>query len=483
MKNNSSKKSISLIQYLISLLCVAIIAVGGTFIVLDKQVKKIQSEKSTTSDTTSATFSQIESVYNEIITNYAGDVDKDKLIDGALTGMVSALDDPYSSYMSGSDADSLNDTISGSFEGIGATLTLENELPVISQAPIKDSPAEKAKLKTNDILLKVDGKTTKGQTLTEVVTKVRGEKGTKVKLTIQRGSETFDVTLTRDTIPVDSVFGSIDSENPTIGDIKITTFQESTFAELKKSIKKLRSEGAKSFVLDVRQNPGGLLDQVEKMASMFLDDGQVIVQFEDKAGQKQVTKASSALDGGMKVTEPVVVLVDDGSASASEIFAAALSESGDAKLIGKKTYGKGTVQTILNVSKDSELKLTIMKWLTPKGEWIHKKGIKPAIEADYPDYAYLTPIDQTKEYKEGDTGTTIKTINSMLKALNYLTIDASDSYSVETKAAVQAFQEKNSLTSTGVVNAQTASAIEAQLTKLIQENDNAYKAGIKELTK
>lgn len=480
MKN----KKVSFNQYIISLIAVAIIAIIGTYLVLDKQVRAIQAENKVQETTlTSNDLKKIDTLYSQIKANYVGKVSKTKLINGALKGMTSALDDPYTVYMDSTESEDLNNTISSSFEGIGATLSLQNELPTIAQAPIKGSPAEKANLKAGDVIMKIDGQSTKGQTLTQDVSKIRGKKGTSVTLNIQRGDENFDVKITRDTIPVDTVYANIDATNKEVGNIKITTFSENTYTELKTAIKKLRKEGAKSFVLDVRQNPGGLLDQVEKMASMFLKDGQTIVQFEDKNGAKTVAKASSELDGGQKVTEPVVVLVDDGSASAAEIFAAALNQSAGDKLIGKKTFGKGTVQQVLSETDKSELKITIMKWLTPNGDWIHKKGIAPTIEADYPDYAYLTPIDKTKTYKQGDSNTSVKNINAMLKALGYLQVQPSDVYDENTKNAVAKFQTDNGFTSNGETTSETATKLEQNLAKLIGENDQAYKAALKELTK
>lgn len=300
-------------------------------------------------------------------------------------------------------------------------------------------------------------------------------------MTITRGSETFELKLKRDTIPIETVKGEIDAKDKTIGSIKISSFGENTYQELKDTIISLRKDGATSFVIDLRQNPGGLLDQVEQMASMFLEDGQTIVKFEDKQGNTSEDTASSELDDGFKVKEPTVVLVDEGSASASEIFAAALKESGNKKIIGMKTFGKGTVQSVKNLNDKSEIKLTVMKWLTPKGEWIHEKGLEPTIKADYPDYAYLAPISRDKTLKIGDSSSVVKNLNALLKALGYEVNAESSDFSEETKNAVAAVQTENGLPATGEVDNETADHIEKEVAKKIVENDQAYDLGIKEL--
>ncbi|GGC81531.1 S41 family peptidase [Enterococcus wangshanyuanii] len=473
------KRQVPYYQYIISILCVAFLVGSGSYIYFDYQYKKQLADRPMQSNE----LKKVDALYNEIVANYVGKVDEEKLVDGALKGMTEALDDPYSSYLNEPEADELDQSLSGSFEGIGATMTMTDDLPTVAQAPIDGSPAAKAGIKANDQIIKVDDEETQGKTLTEVVSKIRGKKGTEVRLTISRGSETFELKLKRDTIPIETVKGEIDKKNPTIGSIKISSFGENTYQELKDTIISLRKDGATSFMIDLRQNPGGLLDQVEQMASMFLEDGQTIVKFEDKQGNTSEDKASSELDNGFKVKEPTVVLVDEGSASASEIFAAALKESGNKKIIGMKTFGKGTVQTVKNLNDKSEIKLTVMKWLTPKGKWIHEKGLEPSIKADYPDYAYLAPISRDKTLKIGDSSSVVKNLNALLKALGYEVNAESSDFSEETKNAVAAIQTENELPATGEVDNETADCIEKEVGKKIVENDRAYDLGIKELQK
>ncbi len=339
-------KGLTTSRYIVSLVCVAILSGGGVYLWQTAQQNQQTTQPVTETSTEASGMEKIQSLYDQILANYYQEVDEDALIEGALQGMTDALDDPYTTYLNQSDADNLEQSLSGSFEGIGATLSIVEDYPEVAQAPIKNTPAEKSGLRMNDRIVKVDGEDTQGQELSEVVGKIRGEKGTKVTLTIQRGEDTFDVEITRDVIPIETVHGEIAESDETIGRIDITSFGENTAAELKETITELREAGAKSFVLDLRQNPGGLLDQVQIMASMFLENGQTIVKFANNQGVISETKASETLDEGFKVTEPVVVIVDGGSASASEIFAAALQESADIPVVGTETFGKGTVQNV-----------------------------------------------------------------------------------------------------------------------------------------
>lgn len=478
-KKQRKQRQIPFYQYIISLVCVAFLVGGTCYIYFNYQYQK----QLAAHPAVSSSLAKVDALYNEIVTNYVGEVNENELIDGALKGMAEALDDPYSTYLNQPEATELDQSLAGSFEGIGATLTMKDDLPVVAQAPIEDSPAAKAGLKTEDIILQVDEKKTQGKSLTEVVSGIRGEKGSTVRLKIQRGSETFDLDIQREEIPIETVKGTIDSENPSVGAITITTFGSNTYDELKQTVELLRKKGATAFVIDLRQNPGGLLTQVEQMASMFLENGQTIVKFEDKSGKTSKVVASKALDDGFKVTEPTVVLVDKDSASASEIFAAALKESANKKIIGTTTFGKGTVQTVKELNDNSEIKLTILKWLTPNDEWINEKGVEPSIEADYPAYAYLSPISRETVLKEGATSVVVKNANALLQALGYEVDPTSITYSQETVAAVKKFQDKEQLPITGEIDGTTASTIEQAVAEKIKENDQAYKVGVNELKK
>ncbi|KAA9301887.1 MULTISPECIES: S41 family peptidase [Aerococcus] len=410
--------------------------------------------------------------YQILSDQYIGDVKKAELLNGAMAGMAEAVDDPYTSYLTGDAAESLDETIKGSFEGIGAQVTTENGwLTIIS--PIKDSPAEKAGLQANDIILEVDGKSTKGLSTEEAVKLIRGEKGTEVELKIKRGDQEQTVKVKRDEIPIETVHAERMDQAPDIGHIQISEFSETTYDELVTSLKNLQQEGAKKFVLDVRGNPGGLLPSVLKVANIFLEDGQTILRVEDNQGEEQVFKANSQDLGDFKVKAPLVVLIDEGSASASEILAGALQQSGQVPVVGQNSYGKGSVQTVFPVDQEGKMKVTVAKWLTPDGTWINEKGIQPDIEQALPDYAKLTLIDTSQHYKAGQQSEAILNIQKILHSLGFLSEDQVTSrYDQDTVEAVKSVQEEAGLEVTGELDGETALRLTQKMQEKIKANDS-----------
>ncbi|UUV99261.1 S41 family peptidase [Vagococcus luciliae] len=473
--NNTNKKTVSLTKYIITSVIIAILAIGGTVFVYESKGK---AQTASTQDN----LDNIADLATLIQQGYIKDVDSKKLYEGAMKGMVAAIDDPYSTYFTAEEAKGFEEDINGNFEGIGAVMSMTNDLPTVAEPPIKDSPAEKAKLQTGDTILKVDDKSIEGKSLSDVVKLVRGEKGTDVKLEIKRGTETFPVTITRDVIPVESVTGKIDEKNKDIGYISISSFSSSTSEEFDKVVTQLRKEGAKSFVLDVRGNPGGMLDQVEKISSRFLKDGQTIVKFESKLEDDEEHKASKKLDGGDKITEPTVLLVDENSASASEILAGAFIDSANIDVVGTKTFGKGTVQTVIPMNDGAEIKLTIKKWLTPSGKWINKKGVEPTIKVEKPSYIQHKLIDTSLTYQLGSINENVKIINEYLKILGY-DVDDSDTYNEKTEQAVKSFQEKNKLEVTGTADEKTVRELEKQIVDYWKNHDVQYEKAIETLKK
>lgn len=436
----------------------------------------------------SSSFSKINSVYQTIKQNYYKPVSSTKLINGAINGMIASLDDPFSEYLPKEDATDLNTTISGSFGGIGASVKQDGNYVAVD-APVKNTPAAKAGLKTNDVIIKINGKSAKGFTTSEVVSKIRGKIGTKVKLTLKRGTKIFTVTLTRAKIPVTTVSGKLDATDKTVGYIQISTFSEPTAKELKQQVKKLRKKGATKFIIDLRGNPGGTLPTALATASMFLKDGQTIMKVQDRSGNTETYKAGKTYDNGFKVKEKTVVLVDGDSASASEIFASALKESAHDQIIGTQSYGKGTVQTVSDLGSSSEMKITTAKWLTPKGHWINKKGVTPTVKADYPSYAYLSGFDTSKTYQLGQSSRTIISIQKILKALGYSVDQTNGVYDESTQAAVAQFQtaqsndDSGALSATGTVDPATGEALIEALSQLISDHDQAYQTAVDELNK
>lgn len=430
-------------------------------------------------DLTNEDLKKLELVYDTLVNGYVDkNISKDDLINGALKGMSEATGDPYTNYLVNDETAAIDETMTGSFGGIGAELRSENNRVIISNTR-EGTPAQKIGLQENDAILKVNGEDMEGKSISYVVSKVRGEVGTDVTLTIQRGTQELEVKITRAKIAIETVKGTVDSTDATIGHVQINSFAKNTAKEVEKAVTDLREKGVKKFIFDVRYNPGGLLDQAIMIANMFVDEGKTILNVENRDGQIKSYKASKDY-GTFKITEPYVLLVNEGSASASEILAAALKESADAKLIGKKTYGKGTVQSVIEVGDNAELKYTIAKWLTPNKTWIHKTGIEPTEEVSMPDYYNITIIDTREVVKEGAVSDNVKTIETILKGLGY-DVTADGYFDSKTTEAVKEFQKSKGLSETGEVDEKTGTALMSAIRDALKANDTQYKAAVKAL--
>jgi len=485
-KKEKNQKGIKPWAYGASLLVVAALSIGGTVAVTnvnddeDVQVQNQLNSSESSAALNTEDFEKIQTVYETLMTDYYQGVEGELLIEGAITGMTEAVGDPYTQYLDVEASSSLDESISASFEGIGAEVMKQGD-NVMIVSPIAGSPAEKAGLQPNDIILKADDQELTGMTLNEAVSYIRGEKGSEVTLTIRRGESTFEVKVVRDTIPVETIIYQLDEENPTIGYIAITSFSSPTYDDLVAAIKDLRKQGAESFVFDVRQNPGGLLNAGLNISNLFLEDGDIILQTQEKDQEPVSIVADDATMGEFKVTEPSVLLVNEGSASASEILAGAVNESGNIKLIGTQTFGKGTVQNVAAFDDSSELKITIAKWLTPSGKWINEKGITPTIEVALPEYTNLLIIDGSKSYQLDDVSEEVENLEKVLDALGYSIGEIDGYFDESTQDAVRQFQTDENLTIDGKVTGETATQLVESLRKLIDENDTQYEAAIKEL--
>ena len=474
------KKGIRLWIFIVSIIVTMLLSIGLTIGIVWSQLPKLIGNQNQEHQLSKQEMFQIEKVFFYLKQAYVDkNVTNEQLIQGALKGMAEAVGDPYTTYLVNDETAQLDETVNGSFGGIGAELKSDQSRVVISTT-MEGSPSQQVGLQTDDVITKVDGEDMTGKTISEVVKKVRGEVGTDVVLTIERAGTSLEVKLTRASIAINTVKAELDEEDATIGHIRITSFAKNTAQELEKAVKDLTSKGAKSFVFDVRYNPGGLLDQAYKVANMFLKDGEPIVQVEDRLGDKKVYKASSDI-GTFKITQPYVLLVNEGSASASEILAAALKEGAGAQIVGTKTYGKGTVQSVIDIADNSELKYTNAKWLTPKGNWIHKEGVTPTKEVNLPDYAFLKIIDARETLKVGTVSQNVLSVETILKGLGY-SVTADGYFDEATQNAVRLYQQKEGITVTGEVNEETAQKLMNSVRVLIQENDTQYQAA-KELLK
>ena len=317
--------------------------------------------------------------YDEIIDNYYQKIDKDKLLEAGIDGMIKYLGDPYSSYINKNDADDFNDGVNGTYQGIGAEVKYnENNLPTIGEV-FKNTPAEKVGLKENDIILKVNDIIVKDKSLAEIAEIVKGKSGTNVKLTILRGKEEKTFTITRGTVDNISVISEIiNSNNKKIGYIYISVFASNTAKQFKEKLENLEKEKINSLIIDVRGNTGGYLNVVTDIISMFIKKDEVIYKLKTK------NKIDSITDKTIEYrTYPVAILADRGSASASELLIGAFSETYNAKIIGENTYGKGKVQKVFELSSGALLKYTYQEWLTPKGNYIDGVGIMPDVNVKY----------------------------------------------------------------------------------------------------
>lgn len=308
--------------------------------------------------------------------NYVEEVSDKQLIEAAINGMLTSLD-PHSSYLNEKDFKYMNEQTSGKFGGLGIEITMEQGVVKIV-SPIDDTPAFKAGLKPGDYITSIDGETIIGMTLNEAVDKMRGKPGTKVKLTIRRLNEKpFDVTLKREEIKTQSVKSDIKDDDVLY--VRIGSFAEDVDKDVKKAFEKAnkdRKEPLKGIVLDVRNNPGGLLDQAVAVASLFLNQGEIV---STRARNEEDTLRYSAK--GKDITEglPIVVLINNGSASASEIVAGALQDHKRAVVLGEKSFGKGSVQTVVPLGNDGAMRLTTARYYTPSGRSIQATGIEPDI--------------------------------------------------------------------------------------------------------
>lgn len=317
-------------------------------------------------------YASVERVYDSLKANYDGELTADELLDGLKEGLAKATGDQYTEYFTPEEASDFNADLNGTFSGIGAELGKDKQNIVVI-APIAGFPAEKAGLKSRDIIAEIDGESAYDLSITEAVSKIRGPAGTPIKLKIVRdNTEVLDLEITREQIKIPSVEYEILEGN--IGYLKISRFAEDTTELSRAAATEFKQKNVSGVILDMRSNPGGLLDGAVDVSSIWLEGGEKVL--EEKRGDT-VVKSFTAKGNPILKDVKTVVLINEGSASASEITAGALKDNNAATLIGTKTYGKGSVQSLVNLGDDSVLKVTIARWFTPEGKNIDKEGIEP----------------------------------------------------------------------------------------------------------
>ncbi len=346
-------------------------------------------------------FARFWEVWDRLNTTYydKSKIDGEKMLEGAISGMVRAVGDPYTTYLPKEDNKAINEDLDGSFEGVGMELGYSEDQQLIVVSPIENSPAIRAGVKSKDRILTIDGQDTNGITLPEAVKKIRGKSGTKVVLKMLSEGEVQpkDVELTRATINIPSLVLSYRDD---YGIIKINKFGEKTNSEWDKAVTELLSKKVKGVVVDVRNNPGGYLNSAVYLGAEFTG-GTIVIQ----EGINNTRKEFKAERKGRLIGLPVVVLINQGSASASEILAGAIKISGQGSLVGEKSFGKGTIQEVEDFENGAGLHVTIAKWLLPNAEWINGKGILP-------DYEVKMTEDDIKDKKDPQLDKAIEVIRS-----------------------------------------------------------------------
>jgi len=415
-------------------------------------------------------FPKIAQAFSVIQSEYITSIEDEELIEGAIRGMLETLDDPYSEYMDQETMEQFNEQIESSFEGIGAEVSMIDEKVTII-APIKDSPAEKAGLRPNDQVLSVDGESVDGLDLLEAVSKIRGEKGSEVTIEIQRPgvSDLLQFTLVRDTIPLETVYAEmVEAGDYQAGVIQLTSFSEQTANRFKEELEALEDQGMDGLVIDVRGNPGGLLDVTEDILKLFITSDQPYMQVADSSDSRR--RFYSDLEEAKDY--PINVLIDEGSASASEILAIALHEAIDAEVIGQNSFGKGTVQQTVPMGDGSSMKITVLKWLSPEGNSIHEVGVKPTVEVSQPDYYHVAPIQLEETLGYDDNHTNVMFAQMMLEGLGY-DVDRTDGYfSQQTVEALENYQADQDLESTGELNQETADMLLTNIIELVRSGED-----------
>lgn len=376
---NNAKKYIKL-----AILAVVSMIIGSviTIAIKDFDVAKDNTNKTEVSySKTKKGFDSLYETYDTIMSEYYKDVDSDKLIEGAINGMLESLDDEHTMYFDKKSKEEFDSELSGNYYGIGAQIQLTSDETIKITKVFDDSPAKKAGLKEEDVFVSVDGTSVKGKNATEVANMLKSDSVKTSTIVVKRNDEELTFKVTKENITLFSVSSEmLDNNGKNVGYLSVSIFGQKTYSQFKDALTKLEKQDMDSLIIDLRGNTGGYLSTVTNMLEEFIDKGNVIYQIQSSSGVKQY-KTVKASEKKYKI----VVLIDGGSASASEIMSAAMKEVYGATLVGQTTYGKGTVQTTKNLSNGSMIKYTIEKWLTPSGKNIDKEGIKPDYEVELGD--------------------------------------------------------------------------------------------------
>lgn len=338
----------------------------------------------------SSEFKEFIDTYNDIRENYYEEVDKEKLLDAGIKGMLEYLDDDYSLYMNQEETETFNEQVEGKYVGIGVEIQQIDDTISISRI-FNNTPAYKSGLKAGDQIIKVDDEDIMGKTASEVSSMIKENSKKEVTVRVLRNDKELDFKIALEQVEIESVYGEIiEKDGKKIAYMNISIFASNTYSQFLSELTRLEVEGFDSLVIDVRGNTGGYLTSVTSIASIFLEKGKVIYQLDTKGVVEKIKDVTV-----MSRNYPIAVLINKGSASAAEILAAALKESYGATIVGTYSFGKGTVQRAYQLESGATVKYTIQKWLTPKGNWINEVGVEPNISVELEDAYFENPSHET----------------------------------------------------------------------------------------
>ena len=437
--------------------------------------------------TNSGNIESVSQVYDLLRSrHYFYEGDSDMLISGAIIGMIDVLDDPHSTYFTMTDYEDFVGRLEDSYSGIGCEVMSMNGYTIIV-APLPGSPAEEAGILANDTIIEINGENVVGESLQEVVNNIKGPLGTIVTLGIRRGDSTelINIEVKREEISQESVTHEMITESEkNIGYIQVLSFGENTYNEFVEAVELLEEAGMDSLIVNLRNNSGGYLTAVAQMLDYLLPGGEVIASVQNREGESEQMLTSGKTPGK---EYPIVTLINEGSASALEIFAAAMKEAVEQEVVGMTSYGKGTVQETLQIDENALLKLTTQAWLTSAGNWVDEIGVEPTIEVDAPDFYSFYQVYLTDEVAlEFDmVSPAVENAQNILSMLDY-SISRHDGYFDQgTVEAVEDFQRDNGLKVTGVIDTQTANELTLALRDHIRnpEYDTQLQKAIELLSK
>lgn len=457
---NKKKHLPKYVQFLLTGIAGAAIGAGLTFGIME--VKELKSP-----------FYQVEKVYEQLQGSYYKKVSSQTLRQGAINGMLDSLNDPFSEGLSGAKQEQVNNILEGStFGGVGIQMAVRNNKVVVDSI-VANSPASKSTIKPGDEIVAVDNKKVSAAQFTKVASLVRGKVGTKVTLKLKRANSTFNVTLKRAKISQSSLTKRTEG-NATI--ITITQFDVNTAKDLKSALKSINTQKYPRLIIDLQDNPGGEMNAALKSASYFLPNKKIIMQYKDRK-EKEVIRSDKKLSGDFHTSLKPIILINGNTASASEIFTAALVQNHCGVSVGQTSYGKGTVQQV-GQTEDSEYKYTVAKWLTPNGTWINQKGLKPTYPVSESPLAKLPQFQSMSVLKKSMTGVDVVTLQQYLTALGYLPKHVTGVFDDETKNAVIKFQKEHDLTTDGIVNGQVQAQLYLAVAQKLQDNNPALKKAL-----